>query len=286
MTDAGFFRGTSAEQDNRFTDKQKKLLKQLRFHDVLTKRVDMTKVNLNTIKPWITKRITQFLGMEDEVVVEFVFNQLEADKHPDPRMMQINLTGFLNGKNARDFMGDLWTLLLSAQETVGGIPAEILEEKKAEIRRRQEEQERMQDSMKRAEEREREKMVERAREAAAASFRERTPEKPKERSNHTEPKPKPVEEKPHRVFVEKEPEPAPKKEPAETKGKEKVASPPMAEARKETVEKHRAESPPRRQRSPPAKERRHRSRSPQRRSRSPRRRRSPHHAPRDRKSVV
>lgn len=80
MTDAGFFRGTSAEQDNRFTDKQKKLLKQLRFHDVLTKRVDMTKVNLNTIKPWITKRITQFLGMEDEVVVEFVFNQLEADK--------------------------------------------------------------------------------------------------------------------------------------------------------------------------------------------------------------
>ncbi|KAH9380958.1 hypothetical protein HPB48_008177 [Haemaphysalis longicornis] len=183
----------------------------------------MTKVNLNTIKPWITKRITQFLGMEDEVVVEFVFNQLEADKHPDPRMMQINLTGFLNGKNARDFMGDLWTLLLSAQETVGGIPAEILEEKKAEIRRRQEEQERMQDSMKRAEEREREKMVERAREAAAASFRERTPEKPKERSNHTEPKPKPVEEKPHRVFVEKEPEPAPKKEPAETKGKENTA---------------------------------------------------------------
>ncbi|KAK8777668.1 hypothetical protein V5799_028987 [Amblyomma americanum] len=80
MTDAGFFRGTSAEQDNRFTDKQKKLLKQLRFHDVLTKRVDMTKVNLDTIKPWITKKITEFLGMEDEVVVEFVFNQLEAEK--------------------------------------------------------------------------------------------------------------------------------------------------------------------------------------------------------------
>ncbi|KAL3245147.1 hypothetical protein MRX96_018284 [Rhipicephalus microplus] len=137
MTDAGFF----SQQDNRFTDKQKKLLKQLRFHDVLNKRVDMTKVNLDTVKPWITKKITELLGMEDEVVVEFVFNQLEADKHPDPRMMQINLTGFLNGKNARDFMGEMWTLLLSAQET-GGIPAEILEEKKAEIRRRQEEQER------------------------------------------------------------------------------------------------------------------------------------------------
>ncbi|EEC15776.1 serine/arginine regulated nuclear matrix protein, putative, partial [Ixodes scapularis] len=129
--------GTSAEQDNRFTDKQKKLLKQLKFHDVLNKRVDMNKVNLDTIKPWITRKITDFLGMEDEVVVEFVFNQLEAEKHPDGRMMQINLTGFLNGKNARDFMGDLWVLLLSAQESVGGIPAEFLEQKKEEIKKRQ-----------------------------------------------------------------------------------------------------------------------------------------------------
>lgn len=52
-------------------------------------------------------------------------------------MMQINLTGFLNGKNARDFMGDLWVLLLSAQESVGGIPAEFLEQKKEEIKKRQ-----------------------------------------------------------------------------------------------------------------------------------------------------
>lgn len=40
----------------------------------------MTKVNLDVIKPWITKRITQILGMEDEIVVGFIFNQLEGDK--------------------------------------------------------------------------------------------------------------------------------------------------------------------------------------------------------------
>ena len=34
-------------------------------------------------------------------------------------MMQINLTGFLNGRNARVFMQELWDLLLSAQESVG-----------------------------------------------------------------------------------------------------------------------------------------------------------------------
>ena len=52
-------------------------------------------------------------------------------------MMQINLTGFLNGKNAREFMKDLWPLLLSAQENIAGIPSAFLEQKKEEIRQRQ-----------------------------------------------------------------------------------------------------------------------------------------------------
>lgn len=42
-------------------------------------KVDMNKVKLETIKPWIGKRITELLGMEDDVVEEFVNNQLEAD---------------------------------------------------------------------------------------------------------------------------------------------------------------------------------------------------------------
>lgn len=52
-------------------------------------------------------------------------------------MMQINLTGFLNGKNAREFMGELWPLLLSAQENIAGIPSAFLELKKEEIKQRQ-----------------------------------------------------------------------------------------------------------------------------------------------------
>uniref|UniRef100_H2MT00 Serine/arginine repetitive matrix protein 1 n=1 Tax=Oryzias latipes TaxID=8090 RepID=H2MT00_ORYLA len=140
--DAGFFRGTSAEQDNRFSNKQKKLLKQLKFAECLDKKVDMTKVNLEVIKPWITQRVTEILGFEDDVVIEFIFNQLE-EKHPDSKMMQINLTGFLNGKNAREFMKDLWPLLLSAQENIAGIPSAFLEQKKEEIRQRQIEQEKI-----------------------------------------------------------------------------------------------------------------------------------------------
>lgn len=81
MTDAGFFRGTSTEQDNRFSDKEKKLLKTIKFADNVTKKVDMSKVKLETIKPWITTKITELMGgIEDDVLVEYVFNQLEADK--------------------------------------------------------------------------------------------------------------------------------------------------------------------------------------------------------------
>ena len=96
----------------------------------------MSKVNLDTIKPWITTRVNQLLGIDDDVVVEFVFNLLENTQFPDPKDMQMNLTGFLNGKNARIFMQELWDLLASAQENIGGIPSIFLEQKKEEIRQK------------------------------------------------------------------------------------------------------------------------------------------------------
>lgn len=42
----------------------------------------MSKVKLDVIKPWITTKITQILGIEDDVVVEFVYNQLEEKVRP------------------------------------------------------------------------------------------------------------------------------------------------------------------------------------------------------------
>jgi serine/arginine repetitive matrix protein 1 len=37
----------------------------------------MAKVKLDVMKPWITKRLSELLDFEDDVVIEFVFNQLE-----------------------------------------------------------------------------------------------------------------------------------------------------------------------------------------------------------------
>lgn len=42
MADAGYFKGTSAEQDSRFANKQKKLLKQMKFPDNIDVKVNDT----------------------------------------------------------------------------------------------------------------------------------------------------------------------------------------------------------------------------------------------------
>ncbi|CAG8513465.1 9426_t:CDS:2 [Paraglomus occultum] len=134
MGDGGFFKGTSLEQDSRFANKQKKLLKSMSFPSDFNKKVDMTKVNMQVFRPWIAQKVVDLLGTEDEVVINYVYGLLE-EQDPDPRLMQINLTGFLE-KNAAAFVTELWKLLLSAQDGVGGIPTVFLQQKMDEIRKK------------------------------------------------------------------------------------------------------------------------------------------------------
>jgi hypothetical protein len=47
--------------------------------------------------------------------------------------MQIMMTGFLGKTKARSFMGELWNLMIDAQENTHGIPTELIEQKKAEL---------------------------------------------------------------------------------------------------------------------------------------------------------
>lgn len=110
----------------------------------------MSKIKLDVIKPWIQDKLTEILKIDDDVVVDFVYNQLEEKvlflsftslplinslifQFPDPKKIQINLTGFLHGKNAREFMAELWALLISAQENPSGIPDSLLDLKREEI---------------------------------------------------------------------------------------------------------------------------------------------------------
>ncbi len=87
-------------------------------------------------------------------MIEYFFsrNELFFLQNPDPKMMQINLTGFLGGSKARLFIGELWKILSDAQTSPDGIPAELVEMKKKELLKRQEEDERLREIRKREEE--------------------------------------------------------------------------------------------------------------------------------------
>lgn len=97
----------------------------------------------------MTKTVTELAGVEDDIVIEFVMELLESKDEPvpDPRKMQISLGGFLTPQNAAEFMLRLWKLLLSAQASHGGIPAEFVEAKKQELLRKQDEEAQMQQKM-------------------------------------------------------------------------------------------------------------------------------------------
>lgn len=85
------------------------------------------------------------MGFDDDVLSAYVASLLDdqnGTKPVDPRLVQINLSGFME-EHAAPFVERLWRLLLSAQTEVGGIPTEILEAKKAEIKAQLDEQQRI-----------------------------------------------------------------------------------------------------------------------------------------------
>eukprot|EP00405_Crypthecodinium_cohnii_P005667 CAMPEP_0194765478 /NCGR_PEP_ID=MMETSP0323_2-20130528/26797_1 /TAXON_ID=2866 ORGANISM="Crypthecodinium cohnii, Strain Seligo" /NCGR_SAMPLE_ID=MMETSP0323_2 /ASSEMBLY_ACC=CAM_ASM_000346 /LENGTH=213 /DNA_ID=CAMNT_0039695111 /DNA_START=29 /DNA_END=671 /DNA_ORIENTATION=+ len=150
---SGFFRGTSTDQVKHVNAEQK-LIKELqkkgKFPPHFAKKVDISKVSMEVLKPWIAKRITEMLGFEDEVVVDLCIAHLEekSEKGLDPKLLQVTMTGFMAQK-AAPFCSELWAHLLSAQESEVGVPQDFIEQKKEELRQKKEEAERMQEELRR-----------------------------------------------------------------------------------------------------------------------------------------
>ncbi|XP_065878609.1 uncharacterized protein [Euphorbia lathyris] len=148
----GFFRGTSADQDTRFSNKQAKLMKSQKFPPELEHLVDMKKVKMDVMRPWIANRVTEILGFEDEVLINFIYGLLDA-KEVNGKEVQISLTGFME-KNTGKFMKELWTLLLSAQRNESGVPQQFLDAKEEETRKKQAEVDRITNEIQRKKEKE------------------------------------------------------------------------------------------------------------------------------------
>ncbi|WBW74561.1 splicing coactivator Srm160 [Schizosaccharomyces osmophilus] len=141
---SGFYKGVGAEQETLYTSADKKLMRNTRFPPSFGTKVDMKKINIEVLKPWIANRLIELIGFEDEVVIDFVYSMLEeaveasknTDSHNesalDPKKVQINLTGFLESK-APEFTEGLWLLILSASQNPYGIPEKFIQEKKEEL---------------------------------------------------------------------------------------------------------------------------------------------------------
>merc|ERR1719387_2591596 len=84
--------------------------------------------------PWIANRITELLGVEDDIVVDYCMTQQEEGKTKqiDPKMLQLNLQAFL-ARKAPKFCKELWEMLLSAQESPIGVPKQLLDARKEEM---------------------------------------------------------------------------------------------------------------------------------------------------------
>ena len=141
----------------------KKLIGKTKFPANFKEKVNMSKVNMETMAPWIQSEVEKYVGFDDDVLVGYVQSQLvPPDGSPvDPRAVQMNLMGFLE-KHTSTFMAELcalnpspdpspnshlaptltrtltpaptltrWSLLLSAQRHPMGIPEEFIERKRA-----------------------------------------------------------------------------------------------------------------------------------------------------------
>ncbi|BAM40096.1 splicing factor [Theileria orientalis strain Shintoku] len=135
--------------------KEKELYESKNWPKSFSKPVNITKVRIDAFKPWITKRVSELMGVEDDIVVDYCIGQLkdlgESDakrnsqlagdggavfnEKPklDPKRLQISLTGFM-AKKAGVFVRELWDLLLSAQDSEHGIPQLFIDEKKQELK--------------------------------------------------------------------------------------------------------------------------------------------------------
>jgi PWI domain len=73
-------------------------------------KVDMRKVNLQVIRPWITNKVVELVGIEDEVVVEYAMGLLEDESKPvschcchytNPRLLNLHHHRLLTPKRCK-----------------------------------------------------------------------------------------------------------------------------------------------------------------------------------------
>merc|ERR1712110_552456 len=110
------------------------------YAEGLDKKVDLRRVNLDALKPWIADKIARLITEEDgctvppDVAIDFCYKQLSLKSIlNNGKEMQHNISTLIQVEPAQVYMSELWPLLLSAQNSPMGIPVAMVEAKKREI---------------------------------------------------------------------------------------------------------------------------------------------------------
>jgi len=106
----------------------------------LEQKVDLRRVNLDALKPWIADKVSRLLNSQDsvkvppDVAIDYCYKQLSSKGMLiNGKQMQDSISTLIQGKPARLYMAELWPLLVSAQSSPMGIPMAMIEAKKREI---------------------------------------------------------------------------------------------------------------------------------------------------------
>lgn len=125
---AGAYRGTTYEQDPHYRNKEKKLVEEIKWPSEFNQTIDVKKIQLEAIRPWVDEKVQEVLEIEDEILANLIMYSLEE---PDvcPKKLAVTLTPMLEGQ-AIPFVLSLWRLLLTAQADPTGVPHGVVEQRR------------------------------------------------------------------------------------------------------------------------------------------------------------
>lgn len=158
-------KGLGHDQHTKYDKKVQSEVKRINFPSILSQKVNFSKINLEVLKPWLNQtnvraadKVTEILGFEDEICLEFLFSLFEDEvcvllTQPDPKQIFIKMSGFL-AESTFKFMKQLWELLLSAQDSPYGIPPSFIKEVKDAIKETRERDELITSGLREVEEKE------------------------------------------------------------------------------------------------------------------------------------
>ncbi|TMW46709.1 hypothetical protein DOY81_008216, partial [Sarcophaga bullata] len=106
-------------------------IEQLRYALIMRHRIDMSRVKLDVLMPWICEQVCEVYDIED-----FVYEELKKQQYACPRTFQIKLFNFLSVHKVLQFTSNLFEVLLASQQSGIGIPPFLMQQLKREEKKK------------------------------------------------------------------------------------------------------------------------------------------------------